>query len=62
MSSELFNTEQAADYLGLKPHTLELWRHAKRYDVPYVKIGKNVRYLKSDLDDWLASRRVAATA
>jgi len=24
---------------------------------PYIKIGKSVRYLKTDLDDWLEKRR-----
>ncbi|MGH8579397.1 MAG: helix-turn-helix domain-containing protein [Gammaproteobacteria bacterium] len=43
-------------YLDLKPGTLAVWRATKRYPIPYLKIGRNVRYRKSDLDRFLASR------
>lgn len=51
---------QAAEYLGITRHTLDVWRSAKRYAIPYTKVGRLVFYAKSDLDGWLSSRRVAA--
>ncbi|TKB49932.1 helix-turn-helix domain-containing protein [Ferrimonas sediminicola] len=49
----LLNEQQAADYLDLQPNTLAVWRCRGRNDLPYCKIGRNVRYRKSDLDDFL---------
>jgi excisionase family DNA binding protein len=44
---ELLSTEQMAKLLGVSPNTLEVWRCTKRYALPYIKIGRNVRYRKS---------------
>jgi excisionase family DNA binding protein len=52
----MLTTEQAADYLGVKPETLGVWRCRRRYSIPYVKVGRNVRYRKADLDRFLRSR------
>ena len=51
-----FSNEEAASYLGIKPATLEIWRCTKRYEIPYLKIGRCVRYRRTDLDHWLQSR------
>ena len=53
---DLFSTDQAAAYLDLSPNTLEIWRCTKRHAIPYVKIGRKVRYRRADLDDWLETR------
>lgn len=61
MQSETrFTVAQAAEYLGVTRHTLDVWRCAKRYAIPYTKVGRLVFYARNDLDAWLASRRVAA--
>lgn len=57
--SNLLDTEQAADYLGVTPRTLEVWRCVKRHDIPYIKVGRLVKYRQADLDAWLASRTVS---
>ena len=56
--SDLFNNDQAAAYLGVTPRTLEVWRAVKRYHIPYIKVGRLVKYRKSDLDAFLESRTV----
>ena len=61
-SHVLFDEPAAAEYLDLQPGTLSVWRCTKRYGVPYLKIGRLVRYRKLDLDAWLASRAVNAKA
>lgn len=49
-------TEQAAQLLGLKPSTLEIWRC--RGDGPaYLKIGRAVRYHREDLETFLRAAR-----
>ncbi|MEQ0776194.1 helix-turn-helix domain-containing protein [Paraburkholderia tropica] len=56
----LLTTAEAAEYIGSTPKTLEIWRSTRRFALPYVKIGRNVRYRRADLDAWIASRVVAA--
>jgi len=57
----LLNTQQAAEYLSLKPGTLEVWRSTKRYQLPYVLLGsRHVRYRQSALDAFIASNEVNA--
>ena len=54
--------DAAAEYLGVQPGTLSVWRSTGRYAVPFLKVGRKVLYSKRDLDAWLASRRVVKTA
>ncbi len=56
---DLVSPEQAAKYLGTTPGTLAVWRCNRRYDLPYVKIGKSVRYRQSDLERFVQSRTVS---
>ena len=53
---EMLTTLEAAEYLGVKPQTLSVWRSTRRYDLPAVKIGKGLRYRKSDLDKFIERR------
>lgn len=47
-------TKEAAQHLGVNYRTLESWRADRRKGSPkYIRIGKLIRYLKSDLDEWL---------
>lgn len=52
----LYSPETTSEYLGVTPATLAVWRCTKRYAIPYLKIGRLVKYRKSDLDAWLSSR------
>jgi len=56
--SELLTREEAAEYLGLAVQTLAAWASTRRYSLRYVKVGRNVRYRKSDLDRFLEARTV----
>jgi uncharacterized protein YjcR len=56
----LLNEQQAAEALGVKPATLQAWRSTKRYAIAYIKVGRLVRYRRSVLQAFLASREVAA--
>ena len=57
-NSELLTDVEAAKFLGLEPKTLAVWRSTKRYPLSYVKVGRLVRYYKSDLIAFLESLRV----
>ena len=58
--SDLLNTEQAATYLGVTSRTLEVWRCTKRQAIPYIKVGRLVKYRKAELDQWLAQQTIGA--
>ncbi|MBE3123710.1 MAG: helix-turn-helix domain-containing protein [Planctomycetes bacterium] len=53
----LLNEQEAAAYMGLKPNTLAVWRSTGRYGLPFLKVGKAVRYRVADLEKWLSARR-----
>ena len=51
----LLAPEQVADLLGVAEQTLAAWRTTGRYDLPYVKIGRLVRYRQSDIDGFVSN-------
>ena len=53
---ELLDEKAAAEILQVAPGTLSVWRSTGRYGIPFVKVGRRVRYRRSDLEVWLASR------
>lgn len=53
---ELLDEKEAADFLSIAPGTLSVWRSTGRYSIPFVKVGRRVRYRRSDLIVWLESR------
>lgn len=57
--SELLTREQAADYLGITSRTLAVWACVKRYNLPYVKVGRLVKYRRADLDAFIERRTIA---
>ncbi len=56
----LLDETQTAERLGVSPNTLQVWRSSKRYPLPYVKIGRNVRYRASAVEAFITSRTVPA--
>ena len=49
----LMTPRDTAVYIGVKINTLAVWRMTNRYGLPFVKLGKVVRYHKTDLDEWI---------
>lgn len=60
--SDLVSSDEAASYIGIQPGTLEVWRCTKRQRIPFLKVGRLVKYRLRDLDAWLASRAVDVRA
>jgi excisionase family DNA binding protein len=64
MRQELFNSlltpDQASEYLGVSRQTLAIWRCNNRYPLPYVKVGRYVRYKLVDLVEFVETRTVGA--
>ena len=55
-SRELLDEQQAANLLTVTSGTLSVWRSTGRYNLPFIKIGRNVRYRRADLEVWLELR------
>ena len=61
-AQNLMTDKEAAIYLNLAVNTLAVWRCTKREALPFIKLGRAVRYRKSDLDNWLNANTVGVTA
>lgn len=60
--ADLLDEHAAATMLDLSPGTLSVWRSTGRYNLPFLKIGRNVRYRRADLQMWLEARVRASGA
>lgn len=58
--SNLLTNEEAAEYLGVASNSLAVWRTTKRYAIPYVKVGRLVKYRLQDLEEFLESRTISS--
>lgn len=52
-SQEIMTIEEVARYLKLKPQTVYKW--AQEGQIPGTKLGKEWRFRKSILDEWIDS-------
>jgi len=48
--SGLMSRREAAHYLGITATTLAIWKSTGRYTLPFVRIGRLIKYRQSDLD------------
>lgn len=55
-NTDLVNEVEAAEILDLAPGTLSVWRSTGRYGIPFIKVGRKVRYSRTALNAWLESR------
>jgi len=56
LTDHLLTPPEAAAYIGITENTLSVWRCVGRYAIPFIKVGRLVRYRRSDLEAWLESR------
>lgn len=52
----LMTPQEVANRLGVSTTTLSTWRCTKRYPLPYVKVGRLVRYRVADIDAFEIAR------
>ena len=60
-SPTLLTPSEAADLLGVREQTLAVWRCTGRHELPFVKVGRRVKYRASDLEKWLLDRTAVST-
>lgn len=51
--------EDASEYLGVNKDTIRNWIKKEISDIPAHKIGKQWKFKKSELDDWVKSGKSA---
>ena len=51
---ELLTPAQMARLLGVSVGTLAVWRCTKRYPLPYIKVGRSVRYSRIHGNEFLS--------
>jgi excisionase family DNA binding protein len=55
--SAFMTADEVAALLNVQKHTLAVWRCCKRYQLPFVKVGRLIRYRRSDVEQWIENRR-----
>ena len=54
LKEELYlNQKDIAKILNIKVSTLNHWRCVKRYEIPYIKLGRVIVYPESEFIKWL---------
>ena len=59
---QLLTRDDVAQMLGVTRGTLAVWASTHRYDLPFVKVGRSVRYRARDVEAWLESRTLRSNA
>jgi excisionase family DNA binding protein len=62
--SDLLTDSEVAQYLRIQPHTLRVWRSARKHpQLPFVRVGgRCVRYRFSDVLAWVEGNLQSSTA
>lgn len=55
LSEPLLQAEQVAALLGVKRSSV--YEYARTNQIPHVRIGRHVRFVRSDLESWLSRQR-----
>jgi excisionase family DNA binding protein len=58
----LLTPTETAELLGVARETLAMWRCTRRVELPFVRVGRCVRYLPEDVQRFVAARRVTGSA
>lgn len=56
MTQRLLTKDDVSRILGVTVGTLAVWRATKRYNLPYVKSGRLIRYREQDVQAFITSR------
>lgn len=58
-TNEFLTSEALAKELDVPEQTLKNWRSNGRYNLPFIKLGRSVRYRREDVDRFLSERTVS---
>ena len=51
---EVLTTKETSKYLKIAPRTL--YRHIREHNIPAFKLGREWRFIKSELNRWLMKK------
>lgn len=54
---QFLSKKELSDYLGISVFTIDSWVSERR-EIPFVKMGKRVMFDRTDVANWLTSRKV----
>lgn len=60
-SNHLISHKDACQWLGIKDQTLRNWRSAGKPLIPFIKVGRSVKYSIDDLQSFVNRNRVPAS-
>jgi len=52
----LWSINRLAEYLDVPPATIRDWCYKRK--VPFRKVGRHIRFVPSDIEEWLKNRSV----
>ena len=58
-NDKLLTPTDVSVILGVDVETLNVWRCNRRYPLPYVKIGRSVRYKADDVASFIEQQRIS---
>lgn len=53
--ARLLNITELAEYLSVKEASIRSWVYKKK--IPFIKVGKLVRFKVEDIESWLQSKK-----
>ncbi|WP_038463553.1 helix-turn-helix domain-containing protein [Candidatus Odyssella acanthamoebae] len=58
MQEKFLNSKEASSYLGISTVTLAKWRANKQNGLPFIKIGRFIRYRVSDIEQFFKDNTI----
>lgn len=58
---KLLTSKETAKVLGISSRTLDVWRSIGRSHVPFIKVGRSVRYRMSDIENYIQQQTMTQT-
>lgn len=52
----LLTPDDLESIYGIPKATQATWRCTGRWSLPYIKVGRNVRYRRESIEEWLRAR------
>jgi excisionase family DNA binding protein len=60
-NDKLLTPDDVSNILSVSKHTLAVWRSSGRYDLPFIKAGRLIRYRQSDINRFLEKQCCQST-
>lgn len=60
--TRLLSRCEAAQRLNIRPQTLACWASTRRYDLPFIKVGRRVMYRLADIERFITDNLIVREA